>query len=177
MKPDRQLLLGAALAVALLVAVIQWIVLPVARYRESLGRSIVQAQQDLSLVAAQGQEYAELAANASRNGRPANAGKGKPEQTLFALLENLATQRQLRANIEYIRPSVRQGADGSRHDVVEMRLNGVGLNQLVPYLEAVQATGRGIGVERMNMRSHEKRPLDVDLVFSAPRKTPETKTP
>ena len=172
MMPDRQLLLGAALAVALLTAVIQWVVLPVADYRETLGRNIAQARQELSVVAERGREYAELAAKAPRNARPANAAKGKPEQTLFALLESLAAQKQLRANIEYIRPSVRQGTGGERHDVVEMRLNGVGLNQLVPYLEAVQATGRGIGVERLNMRSHEKRPLDVDLVFSALRKAP-----
>lgn len=171
MKPNRQLVLGAALVAALIIAVIQWAVLPVARYRETLGRSIVQAQQSLAIVVAQGQEYAELASKA-RGGQAAKTGKGKAEQTLFALLENLAAKGQLRANIEYIRPSVRQGAGGSRHDVVEMRLNGVGLNQLVAYLEAVQATSRGIGVERLNMRSHEKRPLDVDLVFSALRKTP-----
>lgn len=171
MRPNRQLVLAMALVAALGVAVIQWVVLPVARYRETLGRNIVQAQQSLATAAAQGQEYAELAARA-RDGRAAAVGKGKAEQTLFALLENLAAREQLRAKIEYIRPSVRQAAGGSRHDVVEMRLNGVGLNQLVAYLEAVQATGRGIGVERLNMRSHEKRPLDVDLVFSALRKKP-----
>lgn len=169
---DRQLVLGAALVVALLVAVVQWIVLPVADYRESLGREIAQAEQSLARVTALGAEYADLSAKARRSGGGKSGQAGQAGQTLFALLENLAAREKLRPSIEFIRPSVRQGAGNVRHDVVEMRLNGVGLDQLVSYLEAVKASGRGVLVERMNLRSHDKRPMDVDLVFSALRQTP-----
>ncbi len=170
MMPDRQLVLGAALAAALLLAVVQWIVLPVAGYRESLARNIAQAEQSLTRVAALAEDGAALAAKgrkAGPQGRQPQAG-----QTLFALLESLAAKGQLRQNIEFIRPSVRQDSGGARQDVVEMRLNGVGLDQLVSYLEAVRASGRGVLVERLNLRSHDKRPLDVDLVFTAQRRAP-----
>lgn len=170
MKPDRQLVYGVALAVALLLAVVQWIVLPVAGYRASLAQNIVQAEQSLARVAALAEEHAVLSAKARKAGPQGKAGQAG--QTLFALLENLAAKGQLRQNIEFIRPSVRQGSGGARQDVVEMRLNGVGLDQLVAYLEAVRASGRGVFVERMNLRSHEKRPLDVDLVFTAQRRAP-----
>jgi len=162
MMPDRRLVLGAALAVALLVAVVQWIVLPVSAYRKSLGRDIASAEQALTRTTDLGEEYKALAAQTRSAGQVA-----RPNQTLFALLESLAARGQLRGNIEFIRPSLRQGSGGMRHDVVEMRLNQVGLEQLVAFLESVDTAGRGIVVERLNLRAHDKRPLDVDLVFTA----------
>lgn len=161
MNLDRQTLLGGLLAVALVFAVAEWIVSPVLDYRRSLQDDIQSASQALGDVRMLGTQYARL----SQQLKDVEAG-GKAEQTLFALLENKAAQSGLRGRIDSMRPSVRQDLGGFRKDVVEMRLTSVPLGQFVNYLVTVENAGRGVRVERLNLRAHDKRPLDADLVFT-----------
>ena len=161
MNRDRRLVMIAVLAVLLLFAAINWIVLPIGDYRHELAAEAAETARELGDLQRLVRHHEQLVSQAGAVRKGAVRA-----QTLFSLLENTATRLELRRNIEFMRPSERTAEGGASDEVVEMRLAGVPLDKLVAYLEAVAAAGQGVRVDRLNMRSNEKRPLDVDLVFA-----------
>jgi general secretion pathway protein M len=159
----RTLILGGVLALCLVFAVWSWLVSPLLEHRATLSRDIAAAETDLVSLTRLGAEYKRLSKTAKTTQRPRRAA------TLFALLDSTAARQRLRQNIESLRPSTRTNDAGTREEIVEMRISGVPLDQFVKYLAAVEGSGMDIRVDRLNLRSHETKPLDADVVFAAPK--------
>jgi hypothetical protein len=102
-----------------------------------------------------------------------NAGLGqslttrRADFTLFAFLEALASREGLKGNIEYMRPSVKSLDDGHQEEQVEMRLNGVTLAGIIPYLYHVETAPEQVHVKRLTIRPQQRDQslLDVNLVI------------
>jgi hypothetical protein len=94
----------------------------------------------------------------------------RPEKfTLFAFVESLAARDGLRKHIVFMRPAQKALSPERTEELVEMRLTGVDLKILVPYLFHVETAPEQVRVKRLTIRSRQRDQnlLDVDLVLSA----------
>ena len=164
MPEQRTLIMWGALGVVLVVAIWMWVISPVMGYRARLAGNIDSGSRTLQSLTTLSAEYKTLAERAGRRSTPRQG-------TLFALLEETAAKENVRSNIEFMRPSARQ-AEGRRDELVEMRLAGVPLARFMAFLAAAEGAAATVHVERMNIKTNPNKPLDVDLLFSAPRNEP-----
>jgi deoxyribodipyrimidine photolyase len=93
--------------------------------------------------------------------------KRRQDFTLFGFLEALANHDGLRAQIEFMRPSVKALNETFQEEQVEMRLNGVGMKSLIAYLYHIETAPEQIRVKRLTMRPQQRNPalLEVNLVL------------
>ena len=93
-------------------------------------------------------------------------GKRRQDFTLFGFLEALANRDGLKSQIEFMRPSVKGLNETFQEEQVEMRLNGVGMKSLIPYLYHIETAPERIRVKRLTLRPQQRNPalLEVNLV-------------
>ena len=88
-----------------------------------------------------------------QNTKTPEAGRTRPEGfTLFAFVEQIAAASGVRENIEYLRPSRRDAGQGRVEELVELRLEGMDLARLAPYLHRLESAPERIRVKRMTIR-------------------------
>jgi general secretion pathway protein M len=161
---QKQLLMGAA-AVVLLLAVGLGGIRPLLGARQRLGLSIATGERRLQELLDLEQEYRRL--TAENAGLKDALGKRRRDFTLFGFLDALASRDGLRGQIEFMRPSVKALNETFQEEQVEMRLNGVGMKRLIPYLYHIETAPEQIRVKRMTMRPQQRNPelLEVNLVM------------
>ncbi|MBW1982373.1 MAG: type II secretion system protein M [Deltaproteobacteria bacterium] len=163
---QRQLLIAAA-AVVLTLATVQWVVRPVMNYRERLARNVVRTEQRLHELLRLEKAYRK--ARAEYQASEKNVRNRPPGFTLFAFLENLAGRDGLKEKIEYMRPSVKPLDEEHQQEQVEMRLKGISLKGLIPYLYHIETAPEQVRIERLSIRPEQRQRalLDVNLVIVA----------
>ena len=165
MTKDRQRqILWVAAGLVLFFAVIQWFIRPILNYREKLDSRIELSEQRLGQLAGLEQTYRQVLAE---NAKVAENLSGRQKDfTLFAFLEALASRDGLKDQIEYMRPSVKTLSDTHQEEQVEMRLNGVTLAKLVPYLYHIETAPEQVAIKRMTIRPQQRNKslLEVSLV-------------
>jgi hypothetical protein len=95
-----------------------------------------------------------------------NLRNRKQDFTLFAFLEGLAGRDGIKGQIEFMRPSVKSLGDMHQEEQVEMRLQGVSLDRLIPYLYHIEAAPEQVRIRRLTIRpqQRDKSQLEVSLV-------------
>lgn len=156
---DRQTAMVLLLAGCVAVALYTWVVQPLYRSTAALEKRIPDAMVQLEEVRA-------LARQAKGAPRAAAVLPGQ-EQTLFSKLESVSAARKLTDKIVFMRPSQRQSADGQPTEVVQMRLKEVPLAKLVDFLAEMESRWGNVVTEQLQVRAHDSKPPDVDLVFAA----------
>ena len=129
---ERRQLIMIAAGVAVVFALSQWLIRPILSRRQQMVKSIQRTEQRLQELIDLEQTYRQALADNARVAK--DLSERKKGFTLFAFLESLASQDGLKGQIEYMRPSVKSLSDIHQEEQVEMRLNGVTLASLVPYL-------------------------------------------
>jgi hypothetical protein len=81
-------------------------------------------------------------------------------------MESLASRDGLKNQIEYMRPSVKSLSEVHQQEQVEMRLNGVTIANLVPYLYHIEAAPERVRINRLTIKPQQKNPslLEVNMV-------------
>ena len=161
---QRQLIWVAA-AVVLLLAVSQWLVRPIIRYKRAMTLGIQQSEKRLQNLNRLARTYSDMRAESTRHEQALR--KRQRDFTLFAFLEGLASRDGLRSKIEFMRPSVKQLSDVHQEEQVEMRLKDVSLSSLVPYLYHVETAPERVRIKRITIRPRKRDPslLEVNLVI------------
>ena len=161
--PRRDILIASA-ALVLILAVTQWVVRPVFRHRDQLERRIATGEKRLQELIRLEQTYSKVLAD----GRvlEQSVRSRKPGFTLFAFLEALASQDGLKGQIEFMRPSVKALDDGHQEEQVEMRLNGVTMERLLPYFYHIETAPEQVRIKRLTIRPQQRNQslLEVNLV-------------
>ena len=160
----RQLIMIAAAAVAVL-AVSQWLVRPILDRRQRMVMSIQLTEQRLQELIDLEQTYRQVLAENARVAE--DLSQRQKGFTLFAFLESLANKDGLKDQIEYMRPSVKSLSDMHQEEQVEMRLNGVTLASLVPYLYHIETAPERVRINRLTIRPQQKNAslLEVNMVL------------
>ena len=173
---ERRQLIFVAAGLVLIFAIIQWLISPILGYREKLASNIERSDQRLQILIRLEQTYRQVIAENARIELDLG-GRGQ-DFTLFAFLEALASRDGLKKKIEYMRPSVKSLSDTHQEEQVEMRLNGVTLALLVPYIYHIETAPEKVRVKRLTIRPQQKNRslLEVNMlvVTHASREAPRS---
>ena len=163
-KERQRQILWVAAGLVLFFAVIQWFIRPVLNHREKLDSRIEVSEQRLEQLVDLEQTYRRVLAESAKVSE--NLSGRQKDFTLFAFLETLASRDGLKNQIEYMRPSVKTLSDTHQEEQVEMRLNGVTLANLVPYLYHIETAPEQVRIKRITIRPQQRNKslLEVSLV-------------
>jgi general secretion pathway protein M len=155
---------STALVAIIAFAVVELAVVPLLNKRSRLERVVQASQQQLRTMA-------DLTAAFQRVQREAEFAKTslaarKPGFSLFSFLDSLVGETGLKDRISYMKPSNSEGPD-SRYKIssVEMKLQGITLEQLVQYLYKVEYSGKNVQVKRLSISQTGKEEGLVDVIL------------
>jgi len=87
------------------------------------------------------------------------------EFAIFSFLEDLANKSGVKNNIMYMKPALSTVGELYRESSVEMRLEGIGLQQLIRYLYDIERAPQILRVRRMHIKPRAANPDVLDVTF------------
>ncbi|HDZ90658.1 MAG TPA: hypothetical protein ENH37_08270 [Deltaproteobacteria bacterium] len=160
-KREKALILLAACCVVLFL-LFHFIVFPFFDRREAIKRGITAKRAALGEMMALGSQYESLRRGAEGTGTYLrNRKKGF---TLFSFLERAAGRAGVKDHIKYMKPSASRGDGRFKEAMVEMKLDGVSLGQIVNYLYLIESPQNVVGVKRISIRNSKSAPGYLDAV-------------
>jgi general secretion pathway protein M len=84
---------------------------------------------------------------------------------IFSFLEDLATKTGIKNNIMYMKPALTTPGELFRESSVEMRLEGIALQQLTRYLFDIEQAPQLLRVRRMHIKPRAANPDQLDVTF------------
>jgi hypothetical protein len=94
-----------------------------------------------------------------------NLGQRGPDFAIFSFLEDLANQIGIKNNIKYMNPAVTTPGELFRESSVEMRLEGIALQQLTRYVYDIEHAPQLLRVRRMQIKPRPANPDSLDVTF------------
>ena len=159
------LILG--IAFICLYVLTEFIVSPFMEKREQIRRSLSARVETLEKMRQISAEYAELK---SRTMVSEQYFTARPKGfTLFSFLDELAGKAGLKDNIEYMKPSKSKTKDSPYTvSLVEMKLQGINMKQLTPYLHMVETSPNMVFIRRASFsKTGNEGFIDVILQVEA----------
>jgi general secretion pathway protein M len=84
---------------------------------------------------------------------------------IFSFLEDLANKTGIKDNIKYMNPAVTTPGELFRESSVEMRLEGISLQQLTQYVYDIERAPQLLRVRRMHIKPRAANPDLLDVTF------------
>ena len=84
--------------------------------------------------------------------------------TLFSFLERAAGRAGVKDHIKYMKPSVSEREDRLKEAMVEMKLDGISLKQMVNYLYLIESPRDVVSVKRISIKDSKGSPGYLDAV-------------
>jgi general secretion pathway protein M len=84
---------------------------------------------------------------------------------IFSFLEDLANKTGIKTNIMYMKPAITTPGELFRESSVEMRLEGIVLQQLTRYLYDIERAPQFLRVRRMAIKPRSANPDLLDVTF------------
>jgi general secretion pathway protein M len=84
---------------------------------------------------------------------------------IFSFLEDLANKTGIKDNIMYMKPALTTPGELFRESSVEMRLEGIALQQLTRYLYDIERAPQLLRVRRMHIKPRPANPDLLDVTF------------
>lgn len=153
-------LAGASLVVFL---VFQFLVFPFLDSKKRVAAGIKNKERQLSEIAQLSSEYRTFQKGAQGiEGAMAGRQKGF---TLFSFLDDAAGASEIKKNIKYMKPSVSPGTGAYKESTVEMKIEGVTLEQLVAYLYRIESPDDLVNVKRITISQNKKEGGYLDAIL------------
>jgi general secretion pathway protein M len=159
----REKLIVAAAAVCLALFLIAYLIIfPILDRRTRLERQIASQSQALVEMNLLKAEYQKLTHHAQRSTNRVRArGAGF---TLFSFLDALAGKSGIKQNIAYMKPSTTTQKNSPLSlSIVEMKINGLTMEQLVNFLHGIETSPNLVWIKRFTISKDEK---EGDLINS-----------
>jgi hypothetical protein len=159
LSPREQRLLALFAGLVAAAAIYVLVVEPLIAGRARVVGRVEGLQRDLPVMEALAVRVRELEASLGT----ANASTAAADFSLFAFLDRAAASSIPRESIASMSPSRRPSRDGVEESIVELRINGATLPQLVALLEHVEKAEQPVYVKRLEI----KRRYDDETRFDA----------
>ena len=162
-RRERIVVIGAGIFLAVFF-IFQLVIAPVFERRHNLEAELAEKKQTAAQMHEKRDEYRQVrqrmeAAQEEFSGRPENF-------SLFAFLERLAGTSGIKNHIAYMRPSTTMDDfTGLTISRVEMRLEGITLENLADYLFQVEASENMVRVNRLSINKSGERDGPVNVVM------------
>jgi len=143
---------GGVIAVLLFL---QLVIFPTLDGRTRLRKAIIKKRSDLQEIHERKVDFQSLSRNTST--MEARLKRRPKTFTLFSFIDRLAGKSQLKGNIAYMKPSTNNIKNSPmRLSTVEMKLNGLTMEQLTAFLHGVEDPSKAVWLRRITVSRGEK---------------------
>lgn len=160
-KDRRALIIG--ISVLALFLLVQFVFFPLLDKRKRLNRGISTREKGLVEMQEMQSRYSQLSRQS--NTLEQRLSKRPREFGLFSFLEKMAAEAEVKDNIAYMKPSDATGEGGLQQIMVEMKLKGVNLKQLVAFLELVESPENIVELKRISIQENKKQEGTLDVIM------------
>lgn len=159
---ERRVLLGGTLFV-LCFFIIQLVIIPFWTARSDLEASIQRKNTELVKMKQLQAEYQQL--KVQEGGIREKILKRPQGFTLFTFLDKQVTKAKVKKQINYMKPSSKEGDDNLNESIVEMKLQRTTLEDLVSFILLVESEENVVSIGRISIQEsgNEQGYLDVIL--------------
>ncbi|WP_448874000.1 type II secretion system protein GspM [Desulfobulbus propionicus] len=159
---------GAALAVFVLV---QFVIFPFVDQRSRLQKRLAGKEKAVAEMQLLRQQYQRI--NQQSGAMASLLDQREEGFSLFAFLEENAAESAVKERIVSMKPSESQEGEMQAQSRVEMKLQGVSLEQLLKFLERSESPENLVGIAKMTIQENTKEEgsLDVTLVMVGVERT------
>jgi general secretion pathway protein M len=149
MQPRERLFLGGAGAMLVLFLIFKLTIDPLFKHSADLDRQIVTARHQLAELRTMQQEYQrQKTVVDSINSQL----KRQQNFAIFSRLEEFAGQTGIRNKILYMKPTVSTPSEVYNEESVEIKMEGVTLEQLVRYLHQIENSPQLLKIKRLEIK-------------------------
>ena len=149
MQPRERLALGGAGAMLVLFLIFKFAIDPLFKHSAGLDRQIVTARRQLAELRTMQQEYQrQKTVVDSINSQL----KRQQNFAIFSRLEEFAGQTGIRNKILYMKPTVSTPSEVYNEESVEVKMEGVTLEQLVRYLHQIENSPQLLKIKRLEIK-------------------------
>lgn len=153
---EKYYLIGAGI-ICLVFLVCQFVIFPSLDHQKKTQRLVEEKRQELQQVQAMRQRY--LALTGSEGSSPqVSKGTGHNPLSLFSTIENTAKSAKLSGKIEYMRPIFSEGAQAENEVSVELKLDGLQMQDVVNFLTSLQDR---INIKRFDLQKNDRNLLEL----------------
>lgn len=163
-KRDRRTLI-IGIVVLLLFAVVQFVLFPLLDKRKRLSRTIAVREREVVEMQAMQQKYGQL--HVRSNSLEKQLAERAQDFSLFSFLEKMATRSKVKDHIAFMKPSSVIGEGELRQIMVEMKLQAIGIQQLVDFLNQIESPVNVVTVKRLSIQENKKIPGTLDVLVQA----------
>jgi len=160
-RDKMALTIGCGLLV--LFVVVQYIFFPLLDKRKRLHKTVASREVALSTMRDLQTQYGQF--DAQSHGLEQQLAKRAVDFSLFAFLEKMATESRVKDHILYMKPSAAVGEGAMRQVMVEMKLQIIGLQQLVTFLERIESPEKVVTVKRISIQENKKSKGTLDVII------------
>lgn len=161
-KRDRTTLMIGGV-VLLLFIVVQFVLFPLIDKRKRLARSIAVREREIVEMQSMQQKYGQL--HEQSNGLEKQLKNRADGFSLFSFLEKMATQSAIKDHIAYMKPSSVTGEGMLRQIMVEMKLQSIGIQQLVDFLNHIESPENVVTIKRISIQENRKEKGTLDVLI------------
>ena len=161
-RRDR-LVLAVGAAFVLLFLVFQFAVFPLLDGRERLRRGIASRRAALAEMQTLQIRYRELHGKANSLQDQLEAREG--DFSLFSFLEQKAAEAEVKKHIAYMKPSATADDGPFKEVLVEMKLQGITLQQLVDFLQLVESPAKIVALKRISIQENKKDKGTLNVIM------------
>ncbi len=149
MQSRERLFLGGAGAMLVLFLIFKFTIDPLFKHSADLDRQIVTARRQLAELRTMQQEYQrQKTVVDSINSQL----KRQQNFAIFSRLEEFAGQTGIRNKILYMKPTVSTPSEVYNEESVEIKMEGVTLEQLVRYLHQIENSPQLLKIKRLEIK-------------------------
>ena len=149
LQPRERLFIGGAGAALVLILFFTFVIDPLFKHAADLDRQIVTARRQLNELRTMQKDYQrQKSVVDSINSQL----KKQQNFAIFSRLEELAGQTGIRNKILYMKPTVSTPSEVYNEESVEVKMEGVTLEQLVRYLHQVENSPQLLKIKRLEIK-------------------------
>jgi len=149
LQSRERLFIGGAGAALVVFLIFKLAIDPMFKHYAELDRQIVTARRQLNELRTMQQEYQRQKSVVDSIN---NQLKKQQNFAIFSRLEELAGQTGIRGKIVHMKPTVSTPSEVYNEESVEVRMEGVTLEQLVRYLHQVENSPQLLKIKRLEMK-------------------------
>ena len=169
---ERVLVIGAAVVI-LLVLLFLVVIDPQLARSARLDRQIHATQSQLRDIQTESREYLRHKRVLDRINQQLTRQR---TFSLFSRLEQLARQTGIRKQIQYMKPTVSAPNDLYREEAVEIKMEGVTLEQLIRYLDQVERSPQLLKIKRLSIKPQRRNRQMLSAVIRVSTFIPKAET-
>jgi general secretion pathway protein M len=162
LSPRERWFAAAAGVVLAGTVLILFVIAPLVGMRGRLQTRVTTKERELTEVTTLASTYEQLRRELERVG-PANASTLSP----FAFLEGLTTSALGREKLAAINPIEHEERGGGTQETIELKLNGVSLQELVDLLYKIDVSGTAMRCATLAIKKRYRDPYTFDVTLTA----------